>query len=149
MFSYLQLMSSPNFHSQMKASSDPINIPQQRTQWKHYISVSFGKNLITGWITNILDSLLVHHQWWFMSASSKAHSYMVSTAWLFREKYMAVPGNALRNSINGNVWDFTKIIKWVMLFRSFIFVLCNKPIIWVKCLCNTKDKTLHDLTPSD
>lgn len=57
---------------------------------------------------------------------------MVYIALLFIEKYvlyMSMPGNSLRNSINKNVWDFTKLIKWIMLFRSFIFLLCNKPII--------------------
>lgn len=118
----------PNSHSQMEASSDSINISQQRIQWK---------NLITGWIINILDSLLVHHQWWLMSASKKAHFNMASVAWLFREKYilnMVVPGNALRNSISENVWNFTKLLKWIVLFRSFIFVLCIKPVIMGKTL---------------
>lgn len=31
--------------------------------------------------------------------------------------------------IKENVWDFTEFICWNRLFRSFIFLLCNKPII--------------------
>ena len=51
-----------------------------------------------------------------------------STSFIWLKRYSGfMPGNAW-NSINEDVWDFTKLINWNMLFKSFIFLLCNKPL---------------------